>query len=64
MPGTSSLLNRAGVPWQENALGAMRSGVAMSEVEAGCRRVLMSHLLDMRLVKGSVQDLMHKKIDR
>ncbi len=49
---------------QEHALGAMRAGAAMSAVEAGSRRVIVSRLLDMGLVRGSVDELIHKKVDR
>ena len=42
----------------------MKAGAVMSEVEDGTRRVLVNHLLDMGLVKGNADDILHKKVDR
>ena len=42
----------------------MKAGAVMSEVEDGARRVLVSHLLEMGLVKGNADDILHKKVDR
>lgn len=42
----------------------MKAGAVMTDVEDGTRRVLVAHLLDMGLVCGSVDDIIHKKVDR
>ena len=51
---------------QKHALGEMRAGAPMPEVEAGTRRVLVEHLMDMGLVRaaGGADELLQKKVDR
>ena len=42
----------------------MKAGAVMSDVEDGTRGVLVSHLLAIGLVKGNMDDILHKKVDR
>jgi hypothetical protein len=42
----------------------MVAGASMSDVESGCRLVLLEHMREMGLVTGAMEALVSNKIDR